>query len=131
MRAGRPACIMNVAVPPLSPRGSMRPRSLAWLFPLAGLLAVIESGDVQAQKVPDIALGPGAWAAATSVAAPIAQVTVFSDRARVRRRGRLAAKAGINIVRLPDLAGAAFTDTVRLAAGGARARLGEDTPLGS
>ena len=51
---------------------------------------------------------------AAMVDARIAEVTVFSDRARVRRRGRATGKAGIEIVRFPSLPGAVFLDTIRV-----------------
>jgi hypothetical protein len=75
--------------------------------------------------VPDVAVGARAIDEAPRVEAPIAEVTVFSDRARVRRRGRAkitSEKSGpvLQLVRLPDLPGAVFLDTVRVAAVGAR-----------
>jgi hypothetical protein len=83
-----------------------------------------------AAKVPDVVLGPDALEAAARVEARIAEVTVYSDRARVRRRGRVALPAGTPaVVRLPDLPGAVFLDTVRLAAGGARVLRVEAVPV--
>jgi hypothetical protein len=106
----------------------MRPRVLA--VAAVGWLAAGASDRARAASVPDVVLSPTAAEAAASVDAPIAEITVFSDRARVRRRGRLAAgKAGVAIVRLPDLPGAALLDTVRVAAEGARVLRVEATPV--
>ena len=63
------------------------------------------------------------------VDARIAEVTVFSDRARVRRRGRATGKAGIEVVRFPSLPGAVFLDTVRVSATGGRVLRVEATPV--
>jgi hypothetical protein len=78
--------------------------------------------------VPDIVLGPDT-ADAPKVDAPIAEVTVFSDRARVRRRGRATVKGGAGVVRLPDLPGGVFIDTIRVAATGGRVLRVEATPI--
>src|SRR4051812_13399843 len=79
-------------------------------------------GVAHAATVPDVVLSPAAAEAAAAVEAPIGEITVYSDRARVRRRGRLPGGRGAGpvIVRFPDLPGGAFLDTIRVAADGAR-----------
>jgi hypothetical protein len=79
-------------------------------------------------KVPDIVLGPDT-ANAAKVDAPIAEVTVYSDRARVRRRGRATIKGATSVIRLPDLPGGVFIDTIRVAATGGRVLRVEATPI--
>jgi hypothetical protein len=110
----------------------MRPCALA-LAALGSLGALGTGGALPARAavVPDVVLSTAAAEGAAPIDAPIAEVTVFSDRARVRRRGRLpAARAGgATIVRLPDLPGGAFIDTVRVAADGARVLRVEATPV--
>ncbi len=107
------------------------------------LLPALTFPQARAEKVPEIVLGPNAGDAALIVEARIAEVTVFSDRARVRRRGRAAMKtggigatgpdsaagAGIHVVRFPDLPGAVFLDTVRVATTGARVLRVEAKPV--
>jgi hypothetical protein len=107
------------------------------IFPRKFVLALLTAavvpfawpgGGARAQKVPDLVVGPGAADAAAPVEARIAEVTVFSDRARIRRRGRV--PAGARLARFPDLPGATFLDTVRVAAlGGARVLRVEATPV--
>src|SRR4051794_22396971 len=107
---------------------------------LALALALAASGSLatvsHAEPVPDVALSPAVAEAAPAVDAPIAEVTVFSDRARIRRRGRLPARAGgagvaspAAVIRLPDLPGAAFLDTVRVVASSGRVLRVEATPV--
>ena len=52
-----------------------------------------------------VAVGPEMAAEARPVEAAIDEVTVFSDRARVRRKGRVTIPSGATAVRLPDLPG--------------------------
>jgi hypothetical protein len=96
---------------------------------LAGLI-VTSSPPAPAAgwKVPNVVLGPDATGSSTRVEAPIAEVTVYSDRARVRRRAQVTLKAA-GVVRLPDLPGAVFLDTVRVAATGGRIVRVEATPI--
>ena len=99
--------------------------ALGWLGGLGG-------GHVSravAASVPEVVLSAATVAA--PVDAAIAEVTVFSDRARVRRRGKLAATrgAGPTIVQFADLPGAVFIDTIRVAAEGARVLRVEATPV--
>jgi len=96
---------------------------------LALALAPVAAAGAVEKKVPDVVVAPAAVEAAPAVDAPIAEVTVFSDRARVRRRGRVALKAGAALVRLPDLPGAVFLDTIRVAAGSGRVLRVEATPV--
>ena len=68
--------------------------------------------------VPKVPSGPQLADQATVVDAPIETVQVFSDRARVTRRARVQAPAGVTAFRLPDLPGATWLDTVRAAGAG-------------
>lgn len=80
-------------------------------------------------KPPNVVLGPSELEAAPRLDAPIEEVTVFSDRACVRRRGRVALRAGATVLRLPDLPGAAFLDAIHVSATGARVIRVEATPV--
>jgi len=84
---------------------------------------------ILAAAVPDVTAGPGLADEATVVEAPVRDVTVFSDRARVRRRANLDLKAGIVKLRLPDLPGAVMINTVRVECQGARVLRVETTPV--
>ena len=66
-----------------------------------------------------VAVGPEMAAEARPVEAAIDEVTVFSDRARVRRKGRVTIPSGATAVRLPDLPGGTMRPTVRLRCDGA------------
>lgn len=68
--------------------------------------------------VPKVPAGPDLADRATAVDAPIETVQVFSDRARVTRRAKLTIPAGVTAVRLPDLPGATWLDTVRATGSG-------------
>jgi hypothetical protein len=87
------------------------------------------AGQARAEKVPGVVLSPKTAESAAPVDARIAEVTVFSDRARVRRRGRAEGKAGIQVVRFPGLPGAVFLDTIRVSAGDGRVLRVEATPV--
>jgi hypothetical protein len=80
-------------------------------------------------KAPNVFLGPSQVEAAPRIEAPIQEVTVFSDRARVRRRGRAALKPGATVLRFPDLPGATFLDAIHVSATGARVIRVEATPI--
>ncbi|MCC7387110.1 MAG: mucoidy inhibitor MuiA family protein [Deltaproteobacteria bacterium] len=67
--------------------------------------------------VPAVTAGPDLAERAIVLDAPIAEVTVFSDRARVRRRAKIELAAGATAVRWPDLPGATLVDTVRVSGG--------------
>jgi len=110
-----------------------RRRSLALvgaaLAASAGLIAPPAVGPARGEKVPAVVLSPKSAESAAVIDAPIAEVTVFSDRARVRRRGRTAGKGGVEVVRFPGLPGAVFLDTVRVSATGGRVLRVEATPI--
>ena len=78
---------------------------------------------------PAVSAGPDLADRATALDAPIAQVTVYSDRARIRRRARHKGGAGVHALRLPDLPGAVLLDTVRLSCKGGRVLRVEVTPV--
>ena len=101
------------------------------LLCLAAVLVAPAVRDARAQKVPEIAVGPATLEAAPRLDARLAEVTVYSDRARVRRRGRvsLPGSSAVAVVRLPDLPGAVWTDTVRVSASGARVLRVEARPV--
>jgi len=80
-------------------------------------------------SVPDVFTGPAVVAQAALVDAPIAEVTVFSDRARVRRTARARLGTGPQALRFPDLPGAVLIDTVRMASPSARVLRIETTPV--
>ncbi len=82
-------------------------------------LARASAAEPRSLKPPNVVMGPAEVEAAPQVDAPITEVTVFSDRARVHRRGRLSLKSGAAVVRLPDLPGATFADTIHVGATGA------------
>ncbi|MFH1807375.1 MAG: mucoidy inhibitor MuiA family protein [Pseudomonadota bacterium] len=66
--------------------------------------------------VPDVSSGPDLADEARTVALPIDEVTVFSDRARIRRRGSVRLERGPHALRLPDLPGATLLNTVHVSA---------------
>ena len=74
-------------------------------------------------------LSPQTAESAPLVESHIAEVTVFSDRARIRRRGRAPGKAGVELVRFPSLPGAVQLDTIRVSATGGRVLRVEATPV--
>ncbi len=84
---------------------------------------------IMAAAVPDVTAGPGLADQATVVAAPVSEVTVYSDRARVRRRADVDLQAGITKLRLPDLPGAVMMNSVRVECRGARVLRVETTPV--
>lgn len=93
------------------------------------LVVMTALGSAQA-SVPKIVSGPSTAAEATSVPAPIAQVTVYSDRARIRRRGTVpTGRVGPRSVRLPDLPGGVLLETLRVTAKGAKVLRVEATPV--
>jgi hypothetical protein len=74
----------------------------------------------QAPSVPAVTLDPGSAAKATLIEAPISEVTVFSDRARIRRRAAVSLAENVARMRFPDLPGAVLLDTVRVTASAAK-----------
>ena len=112
---------------------SARRRPLALVAAATALIAAQPvppaAGQTRGEKVPGVVMSPRTAEGAAMVDARIAEVTVFSDRARVRRRGRAAGKAGIEVVRFPSLPGAVFLDTVRVSSTGGRVLRVEATPV--
>ena len=106
------------------PRRAAAVAIVIWLIIRPG---VSRPAAARVEKVPDVTVGPGSADAAERVDAGIADVTVFSDRARVRRRGR--APGGARLVRFPDLPGATFIDTIRVATSAGRIIRVEATPV--
>ena len=82
-----------------------------------------------AAGVPDVTAGPDLAEAAVLVEAPISEVTVFSDRARVLRSVRHKLNAGNQTLRLPDLPGSVRMDTVRVGCEGGRVLRVEAVPI--
>ncbi len=91
---------------------------------LASLLAATVFG-----AVPNVTAGPDLANQAVPTDAPITQVEVFSDRARVTRKARIPASKGVNVLRLPDLPGATWLDTLRADAKGATVLRVEAIPV--
>jgi hypothetical protein len=121
--------------PPAMSSGRQSPPTLhARLKPRRHPLAIVVAalavgGQAHADKVPGIVLSPKAAESAPLVETHIAEVTVFSDRARIRRRGRAPGKAGVELVRFPSLPGAVQLDTIRVSANGGRVLRVEATPV--
>jgi uncharacterized protein (TIGR02231 family) len=82
-----------------------------------------------AGAVPEVTAGFDLVVQAQIVEAPIAEVTVYSDRARVRRRASRELAAGLHTLGLPDLPGAVHMDTVRVEVQGARVLRVEAIPI--
>ncbi len=104
------------------------------MSPRRRLLAIVVAalavaGQARADKVPGVVLSPQTAESAPLVESRIAEVTVFSDRARIRRRGRAPGKAGVELVRFPSLPGAVQLDTIRVSASGGRVLRVEATPV--
>jgi hypothetical protein len=107
--------------------------------PLAIVIAAVAFGaarpepranaQTRGDKVPGVVMSPKAAEGAPLVEARVAEVTVFSDRARVRRRGHATGKAGVELVRFPSLPGAVFLDTIRVSTSGGRVLRVEATPV--
>lgn len=79
--------------------------------------------------VPKVTAGPDLAKQATIVEAPISGVEVFSDRARVTREARITLPSGVSALRLPDLPGATWMDTLRAGASGATVLRVEAIPV--
>ncbi len=82
-----------------------------------------------AASVPDVTAGPDLAEQAVLVEAPIDEVTVYSDRARIHRSARHGLKAGNQTLRLSDLPGSVLMDTVRVGCDGARVLRIEAVPI--
>ncbi|MCK6551802.1 mucoidy inhibitor MuiA family protein, partial [Myxococcota bacterium] len=91
--------------------------------------ATAQSSASKQEKVPVVTAGPDLEADATAWEAPIREVTVFSDRARIRRKARPSLTPGINKLRLPDLPGATSLDTIRVSVGDAKLLRVEAAPI--
>ncbi|MFW5878344.1 MAG: DUF4140 domain-containing protein, partial [Myxococcota bacterium] len=87
------------------------------------LIAGAAAGAVPASPADELA------AEARQLTAPIADVIVYGDRARVVRRGEAALTAGVNVVALPDLPGGTWIDTIRVRAGDAKILRMEAAPV--
>jgi hypothetical protein len=92
-------------------------------------LSVAVAAPAGAVKVPQVTAGPDLVEQAAAVEAPITQVTVFSDRARIERAGKVKSGVGVHAVRLPDLPGGTLLDTVRVDAKGAKVLRVEARPV--
>ena len=84
---------------------------------------------ILAAVVPDVTAGPALAEEAQTIGAPIQEVTVYSDRARLRRRTTVNLKAGIHPLRLPDLPGSVMLNTVRVECRAARVLRVETVPV--
>lgn len=80
-------------------------------------------------EVPDVSVGPEQARGAPMIEAPISEVTVYSDRARIRRKATVQLAAGTHVVRWPDLPGATLLDTLRASASGAKILRIEAAPV--
>ena len=89
---------------------------------------VLSASLLAATQAPSVATSGALWDAARQVEAPIAEVTVYSDRARIRRRATLELAPGVHAIRLPDLPGGALQSSVRLRTEGARVVRVETVP---
>jgi len=113
----------------LSPRRRLPAIVVAALGAAVAPAAAPAAGAARADKVPGVVMSPTAAETAPLCEARVAEVTVFSDRARVRRRGRAPGKGGIELVRFPSLPGAVFLDTIRVSATDGRVLRVEATPV--
>ncbi len=68
-------------------------------------------------------------ASAQSIEAPIAEVTVYGDRASALRSGVVDLSEGTNVIAFPDLPGGTLLDTVRVTADGASILRVETNPV--
>jgi hypothetical protein len=73
--------------------------------------------------------GPDLAEKATPLTLPVADVVVFSDRARVRREGPVRFAGGVTVLRVPDLPGGVIPDSVRVSLKGARLVRVETQPI--
>ncbi len=87
------------------------------------LLAAVLLGATGASSGPDLA------ERAVAVELPIAEVMVFSDRARVTRRGTVKLSGGPQVFRAPDVPGAVMLDSVRVTATGSKVVRVETRPV--
>ena len=73
--------------------------------------------------------GPETAERAAPVALPVRDVVVFSDRARVTRRGPVHFQGGVQVLRAPDLPGATIPGTIRVTATGSTVVRVETRPV--
>jgi hypothetical protein len=73
--------------------------------------------------------GPETAERAAPVALPVRDVVVFSDRARVTRRGPVHFQGGVQVLRAPDLPGATMPGTIRVTATGSNVVRVETRPV--
>jgi hypothetical protein len=73
--------------------------------------------------------GPDTAFRAAPVALPVRDVVVFSDRARVTRRGPVRFEGGVQVLRAPDLPGATLPGTIRVTATGSKVVRVETRPV--
>lgn len=93
------------------------------------VVALLTLASPSGAEVPRVAAGPALYEAAAAVETPITEVVVYSDRARVTRRGAARLAPGIHAVRLSDLPGTTLLDTLRLGAEGAEVLRVEAGPV--
>jgi len=96
---------------------------------IAAMLTTIVAALAVAASVPNVTAGPDAVVEADPLAAPIDSVTVFSDRARVRRKAQANLRSGVSTWRLPDLPGATMLDSVRVSSSRGRVLRVEARPI--
>ena len=87
------------------------------------LLAAFLLGATGASSGPDLA------ERAVLVELPISEVVVFSDRARVTRRGGLKLTGGPQVIRAPDVPGVVMLDSIRVTATGSKVVRVETRPV--
>ncbi len=82
-----------------------------------------------AVSTPAVTAGPDLAEQAVVVDSPISQVTVYSDRAKVRRVAKVSVKQGISTLRLSDLPGAVIMNSIRVECSGAKVLRVESVPI--
>ncbi len=82
-----------------------------------------------AAAVPNVTAGPNLSQEAKAIEAPLNHVTVYSDRARIRRKARVDLTPGTHTFSLPDLPGAVMMNTVRVSCPGAKVLRIETMPI--
>lgn len=84
---------------------------------------------VAASVLPKISAGPDLANKAKVLDMPIGQVTVYSDRALVQRKKTVSLPAGAQVLRLPDLPGAVWMDSLRVDSSLGKVLRVEATPI--
>jgi uncharacterized protein (TIGR02231 family) len=98
-------------------------------FFLALLLSVTSLSPAASAATTAASSGPDLTEKATALELPIADVVVFSDRARVRRSGPVRFGGGVTVLRVPDLPGGVIPDSIRVSVDGARLVRVETQPI--